>query len=97
MTKLSAFVLLGISLALSGTCASFAQQTNDKPVTPPKTVTPPPLKDAHPTPGTTRSLHKSLPPPSAAPAPGSKSDSSSPDDTVGGLPGAKPVTDEKQP
>ncbi len=101
MTKFAALVLLGVSSALLGAGACLAEDTGSKL----GAAQPSPDKNAQPyssktAPAATRSLH-AVPPAVAAPAPAGaptpKSDSSSSDDTVGGLPGAKRVTDEKQP
>ncbi len=97
MTKFAAIVLLGVSAAFAAPQTCLADDNGAKPAT-----AQPSQDKAKPhnnkSMGTTRSLH-AAPPAAAAPAPTSapRSDSSSPDDTVGGLPGAKPAVVDKQP
>ncbi len=65
------------------------------PVQPPVAI---PYKEAPaPAAGAFRSIHKAAPMNDPVSAPAGKPDSSSPDVVIGGLPGAKSVTSEKQP
>jgi hypothetical protein len=99
MTRFSTLVFSGAIAVLSGySGASLAEEakTQAAPQAQPAPANSAPAMLEKPDAMKSRSFRK-LAPPDAAPAPAAKGGLASPDDTVGGLPGAEQTTAEKQP